>query len=337
MPDVRLAFPNTCQIIKTVARRPSFVNVYILSYDSSKRRELLDFAERIHESNLNEQKGAAMGKLIRELDRILRGEATRPENLIDGTIKIPLGAICLAIILLGAIYGLCMSSYSAINRDPFDARQMIAPLFKVPALFFLTLLVTYPSLYVFNALVGSRLGLASLLRLIVASLAVTLMVLASFGTIIAFFSFTTKSYSFMILANVAVYAASGVLGLLFLLQTLNRITVLTELSSKDEPSVDEAPNESPDDTSNDAEPIGTELKRHADSPSALDPMAGHVLGRHVRAVFRIWVVVFGIVGAQMAWVLRPFIGDPDLPFSWFRQRESNFFESVWGHFMHLFS
>jgi hypothetical protein len=38
--------------------------------------------------------------------------------------------------------------------------------------------------------------------------------------------------------------------------------------------------------------------------------------------------VFAIVGAQMSWVLRPFIGDPDLPFQWFRQRDSNFFIDV---------
>ena len=43
---------------------------------------------------------------------------------------------------------------------------------KVPALFLLTLIVTMPSLYVFNALVGSRLTFLSVLRLLVASLAV---------------------------------------------------------------------------------------------------------------------------------------------------------------------
>jgi hypothetical protein len=45
-------------------------------------------------------------------------------------------------------------------------------------------------------------------------------------------------------------------------------------------------------------------------------------------VFRIWVLVFGLVGAQMGWVMRPFIGDPTKPFTFFRQRESNFFQDV---------
>ena len=42
-------------------------------------------------------------------------------------------------------------------------------------------------------------------------------------------------------------------------------------------------------------------------PGALDRLEGQVLGRHVKTCFRIWVLVFGLVGA-MGWVLRmPFI------------------------------
>ena len=45
-------------------------------------------------------------------------------------------------------------------------------------------------------------------------------------------------------------------------------------------------------------------------------------------LFRIWVVVFAVVGAQMSWVLRPFLGAPGLPFELFREREGNFFMAV---------
>ena len=57
-------------------------------------------------------------------------------------------------------------------------------------------------------------------------------------------------------------------------------------------------------------------------------MENRVLGKHVKRVFQLWVIVFALVGAQMGWVLRPFIGSPDLPFIWFRGRESNFFQAV---------
>src|SRR5947199_302216 len=52
-----------------------------------------------------------------------------------------------------------------------------------------------------------------------------LAVLSSLGPIFAFFSVSTTSYSFMILVNVVVFAVSGLLGLVFLLQTLHRLSV----------------------------------------------------------------------------------------------------------------
>jgi hypothetical protein len=48
-------------------------------------------------------------------------------------------------------------------------------------------------------------------------------------------------------------------------------------------------------------------------------------------------VVYGLVGAQMGWVMRPFIGSPDLPFELFRTTESNFFGNVMKTISDLFS
>jgi len=90
--------------------------------------------------------------------------------------------------------------------------QVLSTMLKVPVLFFLTLAVTFPSLYVFNALVGSRLSILSVLRLLVILLTVMLTVLASLGPIVAFFSASTTSYPFMLLLNVAIFALSGFLG-----------------------------------------------------------------------------------------------------------------------------
>ena len=63
---------------------------------------------------------------------------------------------------------------------------------------------------------------------------------------------------------------------------------------------------------------------------ALDRVRGEETSQHVKIVFRIWIVAFGLVGAQMGWILRPFIGNPDVPFTWFRARQSNFFEAILG-------
>lgn len=45
-------------------------------------------------------------------------------------------------------------------------------------------------------------------------------------------------------------------------------------------------------------------------------------------VFRVWVFLYAIVGAQMSWLMRPFLGMPDLPFQIFRPVEGNFFTAV---------
>ena len=47
-----------------------------------------------------------------------------------------------------------------------------------------------------------------------------------------------------------------------------------------------------------------------------------------RTTFHVWIVIYALVGAQMGWILRPFIGSPDLPFHWFRSREANIFVDI---------
>lgn len=263
-----------------------------------------------------------MWKWLTDLDRLLRGDTTRPENLQSGRIDISARGMVVMIVLLGVIYGLCMGSYSLLKVVPPTVSdpqprymQLVASAVKVPALFYLTLFVTFPSLYVFNALVGSRLTLLSVLRLLVASLAVNLAVLASLGPIVLFFSLTTQSYPFIQLFNVVVFSVSGLLGLIFLLQTLHRLTAIDERAWPAARDV-AVSNES-------GMPVGD-----IEEPSALDMPPGQALGSHTRMVFGCWVIVFALVGAQMGWVLRPFIGNPDIPFTWLRPRQSNFFEAV---------
>jgi hypothetical protein len=278
--------------------------------------------------------------------------------LREGTIEIRLFGLTAIIVVLGLIYGVCMGCFALLRYNdlqPADLymltvgayeiavpAQLVASMVKVPALFLLTLLVTFPSLYVFNALVGSRLSVGAVWKLLIAALGVNLAVLASLGPVVAFFSVCTTSYPFMVLLNVVVFAAAGLLGLVFLLQTLHRLTIAQakpapppvpkrEPVSAAEHGQDDSPESgAPEDDTQETQekPAMAEVVAAPAEAGALDQVEGYVLGRHVRNVFRVWVVIFALVGAQMGWVLRPFIGAPSLPFSWFRQRESNFFEAV---------
>src|SRR5262245_20713144 len=135
-----------------------------------------------------------MGTWLKALDQILRGEATRPSALRYGTVEVPAGGLTVVAAVLAVLYGICMGSYALFKQEGATYPQIVASAVKVPALFFLTLLVTFPSLYVSNALVGSRLSLGTMVRLLVATLGVLMAVLASLGPIVAFFSVMTTSY-----------------------------------------------------------------------------------------------------------------------------------------------
>jgi len=53
-------------------------------------------------------------------------------------------------------------------------------------------------------------------------------------------------------------------------------------------------------------------------------------------ILRFWLVLYGFVGSQLGWTLRPFFGYPG-QFELFRPREGSFFTGVWNSFIQLFS
>jgi hypothetical protein len=109
---------------------------------------------------------------------------------------------------------------------------------------------------------------------------------ASLAPILAFFTVSTTSYSFMVLLNVALLGIAGLIGLNFLRKTLLLLLPAAELGAR-------------------------------------KGAATHI--------FRLWLLLFALVGGQMAWLLRPFIGKPHAAFTWFRPREASFFQSVFEH------
>lgn len=263
---------------------------------------------------------------LKQLDDLLRGRRTTPELLSGGRFEIPLRTFIILAVALGAGYGFFMGWFSIFDKGFYGLAQFISSTVKLPALFLFTLIVTLPSLYVFNALVGGRLDFPATLRVLVAAVVVNLAVAASFGPILGFFTVSTKSYSFMVLLNVLLLAIAGGVGLGFLLQTLRRL-IASEARSA-------------------TSPPGAPSERDAASPPILPPAPGPldrlpgVLAednpRIARSIFRIWLLIYALVGAQMGWILRPFIGNPGQPFQFFRARQGNFFQAVVAHLGNLF-
>jgi hypothetical protein len=255
---------------------------------------------------------------FKQLDQLLRGERTRTDALSTGNFDLRLRTFVPLAIGLGCTYGFFMGWYAMAQRwggPPLSSTgvvesgpahapsggwmQLVASVVKVPALFLLTLVVTFPSLYVFNALVGTRLSFAAVLRLLVAAIVVNLSVAASLGTILAFFTLSTTSYHFMVLLNVVLLAISGCVGLGFLLQTLKRLS-----------------------------PTGITVPLTEDEEAAPPASAANT-------IFYVWIFIYSLVGMQMGWLLRPFIGKPDAPFEWFRTRQGNFFQGLFDNIQRM--
>jgi hypothetical protein len=139
-------------------------------------------------------------------------------------------------------------------------------------------------------------------------------VLAAFGPIVAFFSVTSTSYPFILLLNVAIFIAAGGFGIDFLWRTMVKLTMRPV---PQQPVIQRAT-----DRSEGAEPVRMQV------PEEVEISAPDVPDRRVNTVFRLWLLAFALVGTQMSWVLRPFIGSPERAFAWFRPREASFFEAV---------
>jgi hypothetical protein len=186
---------------------------------------------------------------------------------------------------LSAFYGLIMGSQNLVHGGPDGWKYTLAAAVKLPILFLLTLAICMPLLYVLNVLIGPRARFRTILALLLASIAVTSVVLASCALIVLFFMLSTKSYEFIKMLNVIVFAIAGGYGVWFLRKGMQALA----------PAV----------------PKDSELG----------------VGGGVRVIMNWWLITYAVVGTQMAWLLRPFVGSPQA-FSFLRAQDSNFYVNL---------
>lgn len=232
-----------------------------------------------------------MKPLAVQVDRLLRGEFSKSEDLRAGRIDVPARTLVLAGLALGVIYGLCMGLFPLLYNRPAGWAQVFATAIKVPLLYLLTLAVTFPSLYVFSALCNSRLRFRETMRLLLMTIGINLAVLASLGPVTVFFTLSTRSYAFMKLLNVLFFGIAGLVSLAFLARATDDVFETQKTATNSE-----------------------RLRSSSDGK--------------VRRIFLVWLLIYSVVGAQMGWILRPFLGAPGLEFEMFRGTESNFFQDV---------
>jgi hypothetical protein len=264
-----------------------------------------------------------------------------------------------------SLFGAALGVYSAISRFPADPRFMAAGLVKMPILLFLTSVVTIPSLYVFGALRGLRFSAREFAAMLMVAHTILAAVLGSLAPVVAFFALTTNSYSFMVVLNVFACMVAGTFGVRVFVRALNEPAPTTAALGSDRtleraeasvlaerspavlgdasPRLAEAgtamvvaggegalaPQGVPPADGGDDAVIRTDANRPAPRGGPLAPPPG--VDRGAWSLLGWWVILYMFVGAQSGWILRPFIGHPDMPFVLLREKGGGFVSATLHH------
>lgn len=178
------------------------------------------------------------------------------------------------ICLFGIFYGLIMGSYHSLM-------QAIVSGLKIMVLFITSILICFPSLFVIQQVLGSKMNVRQMLQIILSGLVLSTTIILSFSPIIIFFMITGNNYHFLQLLHVAVFIFSGVFGMKTMIDAL----------------------------------------KYACEKKGIYPQTGV-------AVFKVWIIILAFVGIQLSWNLRPFLGDKNEPFQFFRKYEGNFYTAI---------
>jgi hypothetical protein len=204
-------------------------------------------------------------------DDILRGEPAAARSRRASSLMVGL-----LILGFGMFYGAVMGTYGGLAGDrPW---QLVYSAVKVPFLIVTTFVLSLPSFYVVNTLLGLAADFARVSRALITTQAGLTIILTSLAPFTAFWYTGGSGYQPAILFNGAMFAVAS-----FAAQWM--------------------------------------LRREYRPLIRRDP-------KH-RWMLRTWIFIYVFVGIQMAWVLRPFVGDPNKPVQFFREDSwSNAYEVV---------
>jgi hypothetical protein len=265
------------------------------------------------------------------IERILR-DRTGIWDQIIGERDLP--KLILRMLLCSVI---SLAAYGAVLGASNGWLQALVSTVKLPLLFLVTLAICLPTLYLFNLVFGARLSVLQACALIMVAITVTAVLTFAFAPISLFFLITARSYAFFKLLNVAILALTALIGLRFLtsgMRALNRHVVLEStlvnqavvptqqrqraLVSASVGGTAEHATQAP---TNGAASTASEDQNVTPETAAGERPASMLL-------LYIWILLFGFVGTQLAWTLRPFFGSPGQPFELFRDLDGTFYGDI---------
>ena len=282
----------------------------------------------------------ASGLLV--IERILRDRQGIWQQVVEdrGLPKLSVQMLTSTVIAL-ACYGAVLGSFHSVWMALTSA-------VKLPLLFLVTLAICLPTLYLFNLVFGARLSVRQSLALVMVALTVTAMLALAFAPISLFFLIAAPDYGFFKLLNVAILGLSALVGLKFLtggMRVLNENGLLAPHRENVAPVSPAVPAMAPAMAGAPAQPVPAGSVGPAQAPG-VHPSGLLPAGRspHVArpaappsmTLLYVWIFLFGFVGTQLAWTLRPFFGSPGMKFSLYREIDGNFYAEIARTLSHLF-
>lgn len=246
-------------------------------------------------------------RLLGHVDRVLRqitGPSQTGSRAETGS-RPSLRELVTTAVGCAAFYGVMMGLYAVSMRGPTGLYQLAASAAKVPALFAMTVFVTFPSFYVLAIVRGVPLVASELLRVQIVGMTIATTLLASLGPIVAFFTLSTESHPFLLILNVVFFLTAGILGTKSIWS--KGIDVLGQPVRARRRRISAFPMQGP------------QLPDQEDDESVVEsapPLGGSTM-------LRAWFVIAFVVAIQSAWILRPLIGRPEDGFTLFEAREEN--------------
>ncbi|OJF12562.1 hypothetical protein [Couchioplanes caeruleus] len=302
----------------------------------------------------------ASGLLV--IERILRDRQGIWQQVVeDRSLPKLTGQMLVSSVIALACYGAVLGSFHSVLMALTSA-------VKLPLLFLVTLAICLPTLYLFNLVFGARLSVRQSLALVMVALTVTAMLALAFAPIALFFLITAPDYGFFKLLNVVILALSALVGLRFLTGGMRVLNDNGLLSPEKENEATVVPAVNAPEPAREPVPAGAAVNgttaaapaaaapAPAPVPAAAPPVAqvppGYMLTPigHQRpapqpprqpappsmTLLYIWILLFGFVGTQLAWTLRPFFGSPGMKFSLYRDIDGNFYAEILRTLSHLF-
>ncbi len=216
--------------------------------------------------------------------------------------------------------------------------QALSSMVKLPMLFLATLAICLPTLYLFNLVFGARLSMMQAVTLIMVAITVISVLTLAFAPISLFFLITAQNYEFFKLLNVCILGLTAVVGLLFLTRGMAALNAYhaaeLEASWYHAPAAEVAIEATDRELALVGAGNGSGAVPAAPAPISSPgrdaaPAAAVPAERPTRmTLVYIWILLFGFVGTQLAWTLRPFFGDPDAPFALFREISGTFYSDI---------